>query len=63
MKQKTHITFSLNGEQAEVAFAPHKTLLEVLREAIPAQAGVDIQLCVEVLDIDREPYAKLRLPG
>lgn len=31
-KQKTHISFVLNGEQAEVAFAPHKTLLEVLRE-------------------------------
>jgi aerobic-type carbon monoxide dehydrogenase small subunit (CoxS/CutS family) len=32
IKQKVHITFGLNGEQAEVAFAPHKTLLEVLRE-------------------------------
>ena len=32
VKQKCHITFTLNGEQAEVAFAPHKTLLEVLRE-------------------------------
>jgi aerobic-type carbon monoxide dehydrogenase small subunit (CoxS/CutS family) len=31
-KQKAHVTFMLNGEQAEVAFAPHKTLLEVLRE-------------------------------
>lgn len=31
-KQKVHITFTLNGELAEVAFAPHKTLLEVLRE-------------------------------
>lgn len=31
-KQKAHIRFSLNGEPAEVAFAPHKTLLEVLRE-------------------------------
>jgi aerobic-type carbon monoxide dehydrogenase small subunit (CoxS/CutS family) len=31
-KQKSHIEFILNGEQAEVAFAPHKTLLEVLRE-------------------------------
>lgn len=29
---KKHIRFSLNGEQTEVAFAPHKTLLEVLRE-------------------------------
>ena len=32
MNQKTHIGFVLNGEAAEVAFAPHKTLLEVLRE-------------------------------
>ncbi|HET6861812.1 MAG TPA: 2Fe-2S iron-sulfur cluster-binding protein, partial [Pyrinomonadaceae bacterium] len=32
MKQKSHITFTLNDEQVEVAFAPHKTLLEVLRE-------------------------------
>src|ERR1044071_1549500 len=31
-KQKAHISFVLNGESAEVAFAPHKTLLEVLRE-------------------------------
>ena len=31
-KQKAHIKFTLNGEQTEVAFAPHKTLLEVLRE-------------------------------
>ena len=32
MKQKTHISFTLNGETTEIAFAPHKTLLEVLRE-------------------------------
>lgn len=32
MKQKAHISFTLNGEVSEVAFAPHKTLLEVLRE-------------------------------
>jgi len=32
MKRKSHISFTLNGETAEVAFAPHKTLLEVLRE-------------------------------
>ncbi len=31
-KQKVLIKFTLNGEPAEVAFAPHKTLLEVLRE-------------------------------
>ena len=32
MKQKAHIKFILNREEIEVAFAPHKTLLEVLRE-------------------------------
>jgi carbon-monoxide dehydrogenase small subunit len=32
VKLKEHISFTLNGEAAEVAFAPHKTLLEVLRE-------------------------------
>ena len=31
-QQKAHISFTLNGEPAEIAFAPHKTLLEVLRE-------------------------------
>jgi carbon-monoxide dehydrogenase small subunit len=29
---KAHIALLVNGERAEVAFAPHKTLLEVLRE-------------------------------
>jgi aerobic-type carbon monoxide dehydrogenase small subunit (CoxS/CutS family) len=32
MYQKAHIGFRLNGETTEVVFAPHKTLLEVLRE-------------------------------
>jgi len=32
LHSKKHIEFTLNGEQTEVAFAPHKTLLEVLRE-------------------------------
>ena len=30
--QKAHILLRVNGEPVEVAFAPHKTLLEVLRE-------------------------------
>src|SRR5438094_10342863 len=29
---KTKIALDVNGESVEVAFAPHKTLLEVLRE-------------------------------
>ena len=31
-KSKVHLTLQVNGEEQEVAFAPHKTLLEVLRE-------------------------------
>ncbi len=30
--EKAHIALKVNGEDVEVAFAPHKTLLEVLRE-------------------------------
>ena len=37
MKQLAHIALTINGEPAEVAFAPYKTLLEVLRE--------DLNLC------------------
>jgi len=31
-KSKVHMKLNVNGEELEVAFAPHKTLLEVLRE-------------------------------
>jgi aerobic-type carbon monoxide dehydrogenase small subunit (CoxS/CutS family) len=31
-RQKVHLTLDVNGEAQEVAFLPHKTLLEVLRE-------------------------------
>ncbi|MNG89603.1 5-carboxymethyl-2-hydroxymuconate isomerase [compost metagenome] len=53
----------LSGRSPEMKKQLSASLLEVLREAIAPQSGLDIQLCVEVLDIDREPYAKLRLPG
>ena len=32
MAPHAHVTLTVNGEPAEVAFAPYKTLLEVLRE-------------------------------
>jgi carbon-monoxide dehydrogenase small subunit len=32
LKSRTHIALRVNGEAAEVAFEPYKTLLEVLRE-------------------------------
>ena len=32
LKKKVHLALDVNGEEQEVAFPPHKTLLEVLRE-------------------------------
>jgi carbon-monoxide dehydrogenase small subunit len=32
VKPKVHVRLRVNGEPADVSFAPHKTLLEVLRE-------------------------------
>jgi aerobic-type carbon monoxide dehydrogenase small subunit (CoxS/CutS family) len=32
MRRHQHLSLTLNGEPAEVSFAPYKTLLEVLRE-------------------------------
>ena len=37
MRPQAHITLTVNGEAADVTFAPYKTLLEVLRE--------DLTLC------------------
>lgn len=53
----------LSGRSAEVKRQLSASLLEVLKEAIPARAGLDVQLCVEVLDIDRDSYSKVHLPG
>ncbi|MBF8730603.1 5-carboxymethyl-2-hydroxymuconate Delta-isomerase [Pseudomonas guariconensis] len=51
----------LSGRSPEVKKQLSASLLAVLQEAIAAREGLDIQLCVEVLDIDRESYAKRRL--
>ncbi|HEK1011004.1 TPA: 5-carboxymethyl-2-hydroxymuconate Delta-isomerase [Pseudomonas putida] len=51
----------LSGRSPEVKQQLSASLLAVLREALPEHEGVDLQLCVEVLDIDREPYAKARI--
>ncbi|MDR2306933.1 MAG: 5-carboxymethyl-2-hydroxymuconate Delta-isomerase [Paucimonas sp.] len=53
----------LSGRSPEVKKQLSGALLKVLQGAIPAQDGLDIQLCVEVLDIDRDAYAKQHLPG
>ena len=51
-KQKAHIQIMLNGEAIEVAFAPHKTLLEVLREDLAltgTKHGCELGECGEFL--------------
>jgi 5-carboxymethyl-2-hydroxymuconate isomerase len=53
----------LSGRSPEVKRQLSDSLLEVLKDAIVATPGLDIQLCVEVLDIDRDSYTKVRLPG
>ena len=66
-KQKAHIEFTLNGEQAEVAFAPHKTLLEVLREDLNltgTKHGCELGECgtCTVL-VDRKPILSCLMLG
>lgn len=53
----------LSGRSPEVKRQLSANLLEALKEAIPGTPGLDIQLCVEVLDIDRDSYAKTHLPA
>lgn len=53
----------LSGRSADIKRQLSASLLDVLKELVPAQAGLDIQLCVELLDIDRDAYSKVRLPA
>ena|SRR6516162_661724 len=58
-KSKIHIALTINGEPAEVAFAPNKTLLEVLREDLAltgTKHGCELGECgVCTVLIDGEP--------
>ncbi|MDD5542370.1 MAG: (2Fe-2S)-binding protein [Acidobacteriia bacterium] len=65
--QKVHIAFTLNGEPCEVAFAPHKTLLEVLREDLNltgTKHGCELGECgtCAVL-VDRKPVLSCLVLG
>lgn len=51
----------LSGRSPEVKKQISESLLAALNEAVQWPAGVDVQLCVEILDIDRDPYSKLHL--
>ena len=48
----------LSGRSAETKKQLSQSLLAVLQELCEWPAGVEVQLCVELLDIDRESYSK-----
>jgi 5-carboxymethyl-2-hydroxymuconate isomerase len=48
----------LSGRNAQTKRELSDSLLRVLKEACEWPAGLHVQLCAEVLEIEREPYAK-----
>lgn len=48
----------LSGRSAEIKKQLSDSLLAVLKDLCEWPTGVEVQLCVEILDIDRESYAK-----
>jgi 5-carboxymethyl-2-hydroxymuconate isomerase len=48
----------LSGRSEDTKKMVSATLLEVLQSACPRVPGVAVQLCAEIVDIDRASYAK-----
>lgn len=48
----------LSGRSPAIKKQLSESLLAVLQELCEWPASVDVQLCVEILDIDRDSYAK-----
>lgn len=51
----------LGGRSAETKKQISDSLLPVLNDAAAWPAGLDVQLCVEIVDIDRDSYVKNRI--
>ena len=66
-KQKAHVRLTLNNEEVEVAFAPHKTLLEVLREDLAltgTKHGCELGECgVCTVLVDGQPVLSCLMLG
>ncbi len=66
-KQKAHVRLTLNNEAVEVAFAPHKTLLEVLREDLAltgTKHGCELGECgVCTVLVDGQPVLSCLMLG
>ena len=48
----------LSGRSPQIKKQLSESLLAVVQDLCEWPAGVEVQLCVEILDIDRESYAK-----
>lgn len=48
----------LSGRSAEIKKQLSESLLAVVQELCEWPTGVEVQLCVEILDIDRDSYSK-----
>jgi len=48
----------LSGRSPQIKQQLSESLLAVVRDLCEWPTGVEVQLCVEILDIDRESYAK-----
>ncbi len=48
----------LSGRSPQIKKQLSESLLAVLQELCEWPAGVEVQLCVELVDIDRESYSK-----
>jgi len=53
----------LSGRPPAVKKQLSDSLLPILTEACAALQGIDIQMAVEILDIDRDSYANHRITG
>jgi 5-carboxymethyl-2-hydroxymuconate isomerase len=51
----------LSGRSAEIKQQLSQSLLAVLKDLCEWPAEVEVQLCVEILDIDREPYTEMAI--
>ncbi|AZD06895.1 putative 5-carboxymethyl-2-hydroxymuconate delta isomerase [Pseudomonas chlororaphis] len=57
-----HVKLSLlSGRSPEIKKQLSQSLLAVLQELCEWPSGVELQLAVEILDIDRESYGKLSI--
>src|SRR5690349_20632134 len=48
----------LSGRSAQIKQQLSESLLAVVRELCEWPSGIEVQLCVEILDIDRDSYSK-----